>query len=1211
MKRNILLALLTALTAFVFPIASLAQNVMPQQGDKISTASGIYIVSGPNLIANPSFDQGFTAWLAGNGSELSEDNFEIVAEGGADGGAYLHALGSAGSGSASSIRTGWAVEVGKTYLFSLWANRPASRMDNNQQYSKIFSADTENGTTEQIGSVSFQGDTWVQTQIVFTAERPYLVAGLGWLSQSSFDAFFLGELTLSDELATATLEAAIADGKYQLENTVEGTERGQYSTEVRATLQEAIDVAENALASATTQTEVNAATDALKAAIALYKASANAPFKVGKKYNIVHSSGYLMTTTGGTVKVVSEDVDDAGQVFTFVPAPAAASSPGFNLQADDGTFVHRSGSWDTKADADCDLTQANAIFQVVDQGTYIQLKNMGSGSVLGTDNNNDGSTVYSNKNGTDGKYRWTLREFIPKDQRDDEYRFLQLLGKAQKTLSDIAPSSIGTDLFMTSRLAYDAFAAAVAAAEEVRSDFKTAGQLLQQAMDAFAAERQVMPDPAKCYVVTQQAGGNRLSYTEGQELATLSTPAADARQQFTFAHVAATGAFALKNVGAATFLAKSASSTWNTCWAEDESETLAQWIIERRSDGTYTLQNASGKGFLGSDATADGALLYCDKTASAANSRWTIEEYVATAALEKALAQARELVATTPVGSAYDEVPQTAVDALAAAIADAEAALPSISSFEEGAAEADKLLKAIAAFKASFNPLLPFEEGATYTVRHYGGALLTATEAGNASITAQQEEGATERQLVTLERVADTDFTYYMKSAGLDTYFARYGDYNTLWQAGKDEAAQVEIVRLEGRWLGLRFAATGLHAGTDGTASGQLVYSDKSGTGNTLAYWVIEPYVAVVLDRAAFNAAMDAADQLLAGMQPGYLTGQYFAEDIAAFRSAVNAARSAASRAKDQETLDAVTAQLSADTEAARAKAHDHDYMNHSELDAAIAAAKKATDAAVAGDCDGQYPAEAIEAYKQALIAAVAVNSKADDQLTQAEIDAATAILEQAADTFGAARVVIDLTMLRAVINDAQAALDSNEGERGDTPGKYPESAFAALQAELTIAQAMVKENKVNQAAVDAEAETLAEAIATFLASRIPNDWSVLQALVDEATQLIADAEAGKIPFLQEDLDELKASVEKNAAALESTDQAVIDRAAKLLRRDIALFRNLSNGVASVGDERHDIRFYDLQGRLRSTSRQALAPDTYIMIYRTEGKSVARKIVVK
>lgn len=1205
--KHIILSLLAVLAACFLPQRSTAQNVMPQLGDKISTADGIYVVSGQNLIPNASFDDGFTGWLAGNSSDLSDSNFEVVAEGGADGGAYLHALGSAGSGSASSIKTGWAVEVGKTYLFSLWANRPASRMDGNQQYSKIFSSDSENGTTQQIGTVSFQGDTWVQTQIVFTAERPYLVAGLGWLSQSSFDAFFLGELTLSDELATAALETAIADGKYQLENTVEGTERGQYSTEVRATLQAAIDAAEAALAAATTQEQVNAATEAMKAAITLYKASANAPFKVGTKYNIVHSSGYLMTTTGGTVKVVSEDPDDAGQVFTFVPAPADAAAMGFNLQADDGTFVHRSGSWDTKADADYDLTQANAIFQIVDQGTYIQFKNMGSGSVLGTDNNNDGSTVYSNKNGTDGKFRWTLKEFIPKDQRDDEYNFLQLLAKAQKTLSDVSASSIGTDLFMTSRQAYDTFAAAVAEAEAVTANFKAAEQTLQAAIDAFAANRQVQPDPAKQYIITQQAGGNRISFTEDQELATLSTPSADATQQFTFSQVAATGNFALKNVGAAKFLAKSASSSWNTSWAEDETETLAQWLIERHSDGTYTLQNASGKGYLGSDATTEGAQVYCDKSNSAANSRWLIEEYTATATLIKTIAQARELAANTSVGTAYYEVPQTAMDALNVAIAAAEAALATVTTFEEGAAEAEKLLTAIATFKASFNPIQPFDEGVTYTVQHYGGALLTATETGNASVTAIAEEGATEQQLVTFEQEGGI---YYIRSVGNGTYFARTGDYNTLWQGEKNEAAQVEIVQLEGRWLGLRFAATGLHAGTDGTAAGQLVYSDKSGSGNMMAYWTIEPYVTVVLDREAFNAAMDAANALLSEMQPGYLTGQYFSEDIAAFRTAVSAARSAASKAKDQETLDAVTAQLLADTEAARAKVHDRDLMNHSELTAAIQTATTAIAAAVAGDCNGQYPAEAIEAYKQALADAEAVNSKPDDQLTQAEIDAAAAALKQAAAAFNATRVVIDLSDLRATISTAQAEMTA--APRGNTAGCFPEHAFTTLETAVAVAQTIVSENKVNQAAVDAQTASLLDAIAAFRAARIPNDYSELQALVDEATQLIADAVAGRIDYEQEDLDELRASLEKNAAALESTDQTVIDRAVKLLRRDIALFRNLTTGLAdNLTTDRAAIRFFDLNGRPVNANRRHLSRGTYVMVITLDGHTVTRTISVK
>ncbi|MCR5820688.1 MAG: FIVAR domain-containing protein [Bacteroidaceae bacterium] len=1209
MKKFSFIALIAALMSFACALSGRAQNVIPQQGDKIQTDDGIYVVSGQNLIANASFDDGFANWKAGDGSDLSEENFALEVLGGADGGAYLRALGSAGSSKAKSIKTGWAVEVGKTYLFSMWANRPSSGMSSNTQYSRIYASDSETGTDSQIGSVKFTADTWVQTQIVFTAERPFLVANLGWMNSTSVDAFFLGELSISGELATTALETAIADGKYLLENTEEGTERGQFTTEVRTTLQNAISAAENVIATATSQAEINEATNTLKTAISTYKASANAPFKIGTKYNIVHNSGYVMTTTGGTVKIVSEDVDDPGQVFTFVPTAEEAAATGFNLQADDGTFVHRQGSWDTKADAEFDLTTANAIFQVVDQGTYIQMKNMGSGSVLGTDSNNDGSTVYSNKNGTDGKYRWTLKEYIPKDQRDDEYNFQQLLAKAQKILSDVNVGSVGTELFMTSSDAYNDFMAAVTAAEAVTTDYKTATETLQAAIDAFAENRQVKPAPDKLYVITQNTGGNRLAYTEGQNLATVRTPSADASQQFSFAQVAATGNFSLKNSGAALFLAKSGSSSWDTNWAEDDNDLLAQWIIAYQSDGTYTLQNASGKGYLGSDATADLSSIYCDKSSSAANSRWIIEEYTPVAALNKAIAQAKELAAATSVGDNYYEVPQKAMDDLNAAIAAAETALLTVTTFEEGTAEAAKLQTAISVFNNSFNPIQPFDEGVTYIIKHFGGALLTATESGNALITSEAEEGATELQLVTLEPVEEMDLTYYIKSVATGTYLARTGDYDTQWQAEKDEDAHVEILQLDGKWLGLMFS-TGLHVGTDGNENGQKVYSDKAGAGNTLSYWIIDAYVTVELDREAFSAAMAAANTLLSEMKPGYLIGEYFAEDIEAFRKTVSAARSDASRAKDQETLDGVTAQLTAATQSAREKAHDKDYMNHTMLQAAIQQAVNATNSAVAGDCNGQYPEDAIDAYTKVLTQAITVNEKPDDQLTQAEIDAATSALQEAAKAFNDTRITIDLSKLKNAISDAQKVLNDAADEKGDGPGKYPETAFTALQTEISEAQTFVSENNVNQAAVDAKTTKLNNATEVFQNSRVANDYTALQALVDEATQLVADATAGLIPYLQEDLDELKASLERNAAALESTDQDVIDRAVKLLRRDISLFKNLSDAVQGITANGNGcVHFYDLNGNPVKTISNRRS--NYIMVLETEGKTIIRKINIR
>ena len=350
---------LLLLFLWAVPMLSTAQNIIPQRGDKISTEDGIFVVAGDNMITNPSFDDGFTDWTAGDGSALSEDNFEIVASGGADGGAYLHGLGSAGSGSNKSLKRGWALTPGKTYVFSVWANRPSSGMGNNLQYSRIYTGTSETTTRTEITTLNFTGDTWVQTLIVLTATEaePYLIANFGWINQSSFDCFFLGEVEKSAELVTDRLEAAISDAEQLLATTEEGTAKGQYTAEVRAVLQQAISEARSVLQSATTQDEINDAISTLQAAVNTYKSSVNPPFELGKKYNIVHSSGFYLTTGGGTVKIANADVDDMTQVFTFVVAPEDAQTTGYNLVDDLGNFVYRSGSWDTKSSSSTDLTR--------------------------------------------------------------------------------------------------------------------------------------------------------------------------------------------------------------------------------------------------------------------------------------------------------------------------------------------------------------------------------------------------------------------------------------------------------------------------------------------------------------------------------------------------------------------------------------------------------------------------------------------------------------------------------------------------------------------------------------------------------------------------------------------------------------------------------------------------------------------------------------
>ncbi|MBQ2434556.1 MAG: carbohydrate binding domain-containing protein [Bacteroidaceae bacterium] len=1302
MKHSNLLLMCIATLMSVGAMHAEAQNYVPQTGDKVTAEDGIYIVEGENLIPNHSFDEGLVHWTSGDGSAITADNFEVVAEGGPDGGAYLKSLGGAGSGSNKSIKQGWQLTPGKTYLFSMWAKRTASGMSSNTQYSKICAAASATGTDEQLTLVNYTADTWVQTQVVFTAtaDRPYCVANLGWLnSATSLDCFFLGEVQLSNELNVAKLEQLIADAEALLADTEEGDGRGQYSTEVRAALQDVINEAKNVLVGATVQAEINEACSQLEAASKVYASSANPPFSLDKKYVFVNVAAELyLTTGGGTVGIAEEDVADATQVFVFEKAPEGAAATGYNIKDAAGNYIYRSGSWDTKSGT-VDLTTANAIFQIVDYVDFIQVKNMGSGSVLGVDNTAAGSAVYSNKNGTSSKNCWVIKEYVSADERDDEYNYNALLVKAQKEYSGINTALVGEDIFMYSPAAYAAYGKAIEESQAM-TDYAAALLLLQEAMETFAANKMNKPDLTQKYTITQ-AAGNNIGYVEGATNVGLVAPTGAEAEQFILEEGAAEGAYYVKNVSAEVYLAKSTSSAWDTHWSTEKTAE-AEWYITAYGAGLYTLQNVAGKGHLGSDATAEGSLLYCDKAASAANSHWIIDIYSLTRAAEKALAKAKAISASVSVGVNYWEVPQEAMDTFLEAIAYAEDAMNEIVSFEEGQAVADFLEEAIAELAASYNPISPFDTALTYILKHNSGNLLTFTASGNAKITSMAEDmKASDEQIVVLEAIDTLDMGYYIKSLQTGYYFARTGTYNTLWSETPDSAAIVQIEQLEGRYLGLKFYISGTFAGTDDNNSGSLIYSDKVGVGNPYAYWLVEPYVTVQLDREAYDEALLAAQTLLESMVPGYKKGQYTTTDIKDFGTVIATAKSAAAKAADQETLDAITAQLLADIEVYRGKANEKDIPEvylaqliaecQAECDAtvigiqkgqyteavkaayqeAIEKAKKATAAeaeqaigelteareryhgsansvdraalgkavaaaettvagAVAGDCDGQYPAEAIDAY--AKVIAEAKQKYEDVAQSQESVDAALLQLNEATKAFAAAKVIIDFAELKAIVATAKSAMTTAEPEKGEGAGKYPVAAFDALQAAIDKAAAIVGSKTVNQVTVDAECEALDKAIATFAAARVPNDYSQLRTLIAEAKALLEAVKNGQYECEEEDYEDMRASLEKNEALLYSTNQDDIDRAVKLLKRDIALFKSLitptaidsveqsswvitvDHGVLSVANlpQQASVYVYTLSGELvGEQSGVALTRGVYLVRIVAGDVAYTRKLMVE
>lgn len=1244
------------LVALMATLTASAQKYSYELGDKIVTDDGVYEVIGTNIISNGSFDDGTVGWIAGDGTDLSDSNFDVVQEGGA------------GSGSNKSVMTSWQITPGKTYLFSCWALRTKSGMSSNTQYSILYLANSDRGTNKEVKKMDYTADTWTQTTaIVEAGEYSYVTAQLGWLNAAtSLDCFGLYEVQLIAEIVTKKLDDAIAAAESTMNSTEEGDGAGQYKTAIRQELQDAIDKAKGIVAAPKSQDEVSEAASELNSAVSKYKANVNPPFDINKKYNLVHyaNQNAVMTTGGGTVKTANPDVEDKTQVFTFAVAPEGSSNTGYNLKDEEGNVVYRSGSWDTKASTTQDCTVANAIFQIVDLGGgTIQLKNMGSGSVLGTDGTSVGSQVYSDKNGGDSKFKWILKEYVPADQRDAEYNFNELLHKAESEYNGMS-SKLGNNVFQYSKAAYEKYGAAIETAKGM-SNFSAAIDYLQAAMDEYAKNAVNNPDPTAKYVITQTSGNN-LSYAADNEYVVIEANTGGEEQLFNIIAAETSGAYYLKNIASGQYVAKQNSSAWNMIWNETTGSTDAQWYIAAYGDGQYTIQNVAGKGYIGSDATTSGSQTYCDKAASAETSHWTIGEYSISGVLDGVIATAEELAANTPVGNDYSSVPQSAMDAFLTAIEKAKNAKATATNVEAARTAAAELQVATNIFKESFNPLEEFDTDLTYKIVHRSGNVLTSTSADPA-ITALDADGRTnENQEMILEKAGTGHLTYYIKSAATGKYLAIKGDYNTTWQDGKESGATFVIEHLDGIYLGLHNTSKA-YFGSDAVTSGSILYSDKAAN-NSNAYWTIVPVQN--FDFTQFNDAITTANSYAESMVEGYKVGEYFASVISDFAKDINMAKAASKKANSQEEVDQMatdvltlietykgkanatnraaeylqilvadcqaeaaaatvgvekgqytqanldaftsaiaTASSNKDAEAAitKLKSDREDFRNavnsvdRATLKSNIANAEKTLAAAVVGDANGNYPQEAYDALQTAI--GDAKEAYNDITKSQNSIDSAVDALKSAMSDFTAEKVIIDYSTLKEVLTSAQKAITDCTPEKGEGPGTYPASAFTALQTAISKAQTFVNSTTANQNTVDSAADELADALNEFYETRVPNDYSELEVLLDASKKILAES---RNIMAADDVEELEYAIAIGEAALKAKLQADIDRATKILNRDYQLYSNILTAVDAImsGNASDNAKVYTLSGMpVQGTLQKG--------IYVITVNNISKKIIIK
>ncbi len=273
MKKKLLFA--AAMVASALGFNAQAQSV----GDVITVDDVKFKVIGENIITNGSFDDGVSGWKTiGYTTDAVASDFTITETGGFDGGAYITTNGG-GVGSAKTIRQSVAVTPGSSYYFSVYTSGKAPS-SNNFAYNALFkmtNATTEDGVLKQFAwpqGASNTATEWSKTEHVFKAEasHPYVGVRMGWNENSKFDGFVLVEVEVDQtslwEAALAAAKAAQSDEAY---SNVDGSERAALDA-VISNYEEDPGTNYQAIAE-----EINAATDAFKAAKETYDLAASTP----------------------------------------------------------------------------------------------------------------------------------------------------------------------------------------------------------------------------------------------------------------------------------------------------------------------------------------------------------------------------------------------------------------------------------------------------------------------------------------------------------------------------------------------------------------------------------------------------------------------------------------------------------------------------------------------------------------------------------------------------------------------------------------------------------------------------------------------------------------------------------------------------------------------------------------------------------------------
>lgn len=801
-----------------------------------------------------------------------------------------------------------------------------------------------------------------------------------------------------------------------------------------------------------------------------------------KTYMIQHSSGLFLTVDGNSAKIMPAGAGDS-QKFTVTPVEGAEAT--YNIKLEDGRYFGSDSGWtvifmDDPSDAFTQYT-----FWQSTEPDHFKMFNEGRQGYVGTDQNSEGAGVYTNKSGNDGKHAWKFVEATDGVIYD---ALTNAISSAQSALEGI---EIGAEPGMYPQEAVDVLNAAIATAQGFLTSqdqlaVNEAAKTLNEAISTFAAQRIVFnAQEGKQYVFVNIATNFVMGMTDTNEAA-LQSPTGNIRQKFEIVPVeGCRNAFNLKLADGSGFLTRKGG--WNTTVGTDATADVAKFEFEISdlANSVYRLKKFREWGYCATDGTTEGSLVYTDKD-TRATSNWKVvlveEGQLLTFGLEASIANAEKFIAEVVVGTQPGMYPQSAVDALSAALATAKAA--TYTTQDEVNAITATLNEAINAFLAAeidpwFEPLP--NTAYRFSVRKYNTKFLT-NNGTDAKTTSEFESGKT-AQHWTFQPVEGLEHTFIVKNDGkalsYDGTVSEVADADALkWTVVYcrtiDDLDYFALVEYDNPTQVVTFG------GGNNFAIQNL---DKGSNAHQARFLRVDPANDPYLYDLEYAVAK--AKAALKSVTRGNELGQWSDAKCDAFQAIITAAETLIGAT--QEEVDAKVTELN---EARVNFLQNPNTVNKDAIDAALAAAKEKAAAAQIGVNVGEYYPRDIEAF-EARIAGFEESAKTVSE--QEAADALAAEIVAATEAFtGNTEVQAAGDVLADVIRWCEALYEAEKDNVGDNKGQRPQSVVDAFKAAIDAAKA------VTEAQVT-DIEALLDARYAFLNGAVSIDRTPLRKAIQKA----------------------------------------------------------------------------------------------------------------